>query len=450
MGMGIDALIQYLGLVLAPAALPVLAALVPSDDGPGDKGADKYVGPDAPSGDAPLNKRTLVEITGAVLRNEEGAMQELDLLVAEGGSAAAPALDIRSNLDVLRDLYAADDPVLFARRSMALLDRIAERTARNIVLGPDHWDEAVEDIRCNSGSSLDYIKRLFKEKFYGRKAEFSARGIDLSEQWHDHLSRLNSLADFFKSTIILERLWNDEKTARLKFIVDNMDLSSDVRSRSMKVLLPEALICMLFGFLNVDLQIPSGLRYREGLEVSEFDSVLLELVHNARKYRDRAKKDSFVRISWDAQDKAVIVEDNGKGIADVEAVWGRGVREAERHEGVEGTGLGLASVKGRIERLGWKIDVRSEVGVGTLFTLHPKEGDIIDEASAGGGGGVTGLLPSGEAPPTLAPSGGSTGMQGAYRYHQMPAFMAGPGFQPTLFRAGLTANIGATRFMGLI
>lgn len=66
----------------------------------------------------------------------------------------------------------------------------------------------------------------------------------------------------------------------------------------------------------------------------------------------------------------IAVEDNGKGIARERqgAVFGRFYREPEVHD-VEGAGLGLYLARGIVERQGGFIEVASEPGRGSIFTI---------------------------------------------------------------------------------
>lgn len=66
------------------------------------------------------------------------------------------------------------------------------------------------------------------------------------------------------------------------------------------------------------------------------------------------------------------VEDTGLGIpeGDVEHVFGRFIRSSVSHEqAIQGSGLGLAIVKSIVESHDGHIDVRSEAGLGTTFTV---------------------------------------------------------------------------------
>jgi signal transduction histidine kinase len=100
--------------------------------------------------------------------------------------------------------------------------------------------------------------------------------------------------------------------------------------------------------------------------------VLLNIIGNAVKYRDKA--DSFIRIKLQKIDgKAVIsIEDNGQGIS-AEAlphVFDRFFRaDPSRNTATGGSGLGLAIAKQIMEEHGGMIWASSVVGVGTTIYI---------------------------------------------------------------------------------
>ena len=102
-------------------------------------------------------------------------------------------------------------------------------------------------------------------------------------------------------------------------------------------------------------------------------SIIQNLVNNAAKYRspERCLK---VLIRAEIIDKMVClsIQDNGLGIdlaLQKDKLFGMFNRF---HDHVEGTGMGLYMVKRMIEREGGKVEVSSEVGVGTTFSVYFK------------------------------------------------------------------------------
>lgn len=77
---------------------------------------------------------------------------------------------------------------------------------------------------------------------------------------------------------------------------------------------------------------------------------------------------SFLQENW----VILIVSDNGLGIPSnkIPVLFGMFKRF---HNHVEGTGVGLYIVKRIVENSGGKIEVESEVGKGTTFTIYLKQ-----------------------------------------------------------------------------
>jgi signal transduction histidine kinase len=107
----------------------------------------------------------------------------------------------------------------------------------------------------------------------------------------------------------------------------------------------------------------------EGVQFSRKNvkSILHNLLSNAVKYRspDRQLR---VRVASQVQQDylELVVEDNGLGIdmRQEEKIFGLFKR---LHTHVEGTGIGLYMVKKMLENAGGKIQVESQVGVGSAF-----------------------------------------------------------------------------------
>jgi two-component system, sensor histidine kinase LadS len=105
------------------------------------------------------------------------------------------------------------------------------------------------------------------------------------------------------------------------------------------------------------------------------DSIFYNLVSNAIKYRS-PERSPLIRIRSHQVGRQLVVEvsDNGIGI-DIKQHGKNLFGMYKRfHDHVEGKGLGLYLVKNQVELAGGKIDVKSEPGIGTTFTLTFKKG----------------------------------------------------------------------------
>ena len=99
-------------------------------------------------------------------------------------------------------------------------------------------------------------------------------------------------------------------------------------------------------------------------------SVVYNLLSNAMKYR-APERPPLVRVRAHCTDHHVVlqVQDNGLGISEAgqRKLFGMFQR---LHDHVEGSGIGLYMVKRMVENVGGRIDVSSELGVGSTFTVH--------------------------------------------------------------------------------
>lgn len=99
-------------------------------------------------------------------------------------------------------------------------------------------------------------------------------------------------------------------------------------------------------------------------------SLLYNLLSNAIKYR-HPERPPCVRLNCSTQDGFwhLTVQDNGLGLTDSQqaslfALFRR------FHSHVEGSGLGLYTIKKIVENLGGRVEVRSELGVGSTFSVY--------------------------------------------------------------------------------
>jgi PAS domain S-box-containing protein len=100
-------------------------------------------------------------------------------------------------------------------------------------------------------------------------------------------------------------------------------------------------------------------------------TIVGNLLSNAVKYFDSNKSESFIKISVSVNDETCQLQmvDNGIGIAPEyqERIFELFFRATDVSEG---TGLGLFIVKDTVEKLSGKIEVLSQLGEGTTFTIN--------------------------------------------------------------------------------
>ncbi|MNX80827.1 Phytochrome-like protein cph1 [compost metagenome] len=104
------------------------------------------------------------------------------------------------------------------------------------------------------------------------------------------------------------------------------------------------------------------------------ESIMLNLLTNAIKYRNPAKKLKITIATKEKHDKTILTfEDNGIGI-DIERNKDKIFGLYQRfHNYPDSKGLGLYLVKSQVETMGGTIEVQSQVNKGTKFTLTFKK-----------------------------------------------------------------------------
>lgn len=119
--------------------------------------------------------------------------------------------------------------------------------------------------------------------------------------------------------------------------------------------------------------------------------VLVNLISNAHLYTDEGGTITVI-ADGDGQEIELSVTDDGHGMAqeDLDRVFDQFVR---RDDTTGGTGLGLSIVRSLVDLQGGTVDVRSQVGEGTVFTVRlPAEGSGSQAARRAVAGSVVLVL----------------------------------------------------------
>jgi len=119
--------------------------------------------------------------------------------------------------------------------------------------------------------------------------------------------------------------------------------------------------------LHVDIREPRPPALADPARVRQ---ILTNLVTNAHLYTDEGGTIT-VRLEGDGQSTRVTVADSGRGISseDIRRVFDRFYRGSSDERTTPGTGLGLAIVKSLVDLHAGSIDVQSQPGLGTTFTV---------------------------------------------------------------------------------
>lgn len=113
----------------------------------------------------------------------------------------------------------------------------------------------------------------------------------------------------------------------------------------------------------------TGLKLESDYKLLEY--IFVNLLENAAKYSPKA---SVINISWfqNKSDIRLSIEDHGEGISkeDQDHIFERFYRvDSSRSDIVLGTGLGLSIVKHATKTLGARIELESQIGKGSCFTI---------------------------------------------------------------------------------
>ena len=158
--------------------------------------------------------------------------------------------------------------------------------------------------------------------------------------------------------------------------IESQNLDIRLESKDVNVLLESTVDTLKFEANSKSMKIHQDLAplYPVQVDVVLMNRVIGNLIGNAIKYAGDGT-DIYIK-SWDDDEWVYIeIEDNGKGISpeDLENIFEKfyRVKNDENHQ-IKGSGLGLYLVKYFIELLKGKIEVSSEVGVGTKFVIKLK------------------------------------------------------------------------------
>jgi signal transduction histidine kinase len=193
---------------------------------------------------------------------------------------------------------------------------------------------------------------------------------------HSETMRLNSLASSFLDLARLESGRVQFRKARFS-IADLLYECKDVMSSK-----------ALENNIQIRVESPEGMPLLDA-DRDKIKQVLLNLLSNAIKY-NRPNGTVMLRAEV-VEDKEIVlhIQDTGLGIPDesMPHLFEKFFRVREHESRVAGTGLGLSICKQIINGHGGRIEVKSKIGVGTVFSVflpysakfHPPA-DVVDES----------------------------------------------------------------------
>jgi signal transduction histidine kinase len=211
---------------------------------------------------------------------------------------------------------------------------------------------------------------------------------DLKSPLANIISATNLLSEIYASQIDAEgRLIIDsiEKSGqRLKSLIDGLlqfsqidDLRLFTKSKIDLIKLVRDLTELIGNKDNLKISLISQLTSIETFPII-LDQILINLFTNSLKYSNKKIAEIELYISENSSHYLFIVKDNGPGIAkkDQSVIFNLfQIASIKDQYGNKGNGIGLATVKKIIEKIGGEIHVKSEEGQGAEFHFSISKGN---------------------------------------------------------------------------
>ena len=222
------------------------------------------------------------------------------------------------------------------------------------------------------------IQLVQKNRELERFASIAAH--DLKSPLANIMSAANLFTEIYASQIDTQgNLLIDsiEKSGqRLKMLVDGLlefskidDLSIVTKTKVNLIKLTKDLTKLIGNKDNIKISLKTKLKTIETYPIL-LDQILINLFSNSLKYSNKKIAEIELCVSENSSHYLFIVKDNGPGISKKNQATIFNlfqIASAEDQYGNKGNGIGLATVKKIIEKLGGKIHVKSEEGQGAEF-----------------------------------------------------------------------------------
>ena len=240
---------------------------------------------------------------------------------------------------------------------------------------------------------LDSLQRL--EKLLDITSEQNTRlqnfAYIISHNIRSHSANMTSLLTFIKTTQDKEEkdlYFNllEQSTYKLDETITNLNeiltihgnFNKPKESRNLKIQTSKTLEILSGSILQKNIHIYNEVEDYVVVDVipSYLESILLNVISNSIKYYDPSEPYPFIKITTkrvDGYTAVLSVFDNGLGIdlkKNANKIFGM---YKTFHQNDDARGLGLFITKNQIEAMGGKIDLESELGVGTTFNIYFSE-----------------------------------------------------------------------------
>lgn len=187
-----------------------------------------------------------------------------------------------------------------------------------------------------------------------------ANNIEIAS--HNLLAIINDVLDFSKI-----------ESGKMEIVDNEYKLGELLNDVSMMIELKAKQKGLRFG-VKVDENLPSVL-FGDDVRIKQ---VLINLLNNAVKYtpNGEVRLKVFGKVNQEMAELAMAVEDTGIGIheEDISKLFQEFQRlDMDTNRNIEGTGLGLAITHNLVSMMGGSLEVKSEYGKGSIFTVHLKQ-----------------------------------------------------------------------------
>jgi len=271
-------------------------------------------------------------------------------------SIIAVPLKVKDKLIGCLEAINKKDSALFGEDDVEILSTLASQAAvaiqnARLFEQSDQIAQMVHELRTPLTGIVAYSELLMRPDLQPEMTVEFARTI------HSESTRL---AQFINDFLDLARL----ESGRTRIAYQAVDLRFVVRE-SVQLMQPKAAECEL----TLSCQMPDDLPMMRG-DPARLKQILLNLISNAIKYN---RPDGRVDVSVKPRENDLLIQvtDTGKGIPPeaLPHVFDKFYRVPDAEGWATGTGLGLSIVKQLIEAHGGKIEIQSQVGVGTTVSF---------------------------------------------------------------------------------
>ncbi len=341
-----------------------------------------------------------IELTVALVRDETGAPDFFISVIENISERKALELEVLTHRDHLEQLVAQRTSELEnANIELAMLNEEFQNANEELVSANEELAVTNEELAVSNeelavtNEELEVANQLIRETAEELRRATRAKSDFLASMSHELRTPLNSIIGF--SGVLLQgmagplaeeqehqlRMVNDAGKHLLALVCDILDIAK-VEAGKIRVIAEELDLTLLAREVAENLSIAAArkglalevhepeMRVRLVSDVARLRQILINLMENAVAYTDEGRID--VHVSRDGNWSVVSVTDTGLGVDpdDLKRIFEPFEQVKEGTPGgAHGTGLGLAVSRRLAEVLGGRLDVVSEPGSGSTFTL---------------------------------------------------------------------------------